>query len=232
MVEICSKPIQLVLVFHTAVDYLYRQGAGIGVVQQAECATTGVIKNQLIPGQERKYGITRENLVVQNIKTAGRAQMLALVHALGLAHGTIKRGCPKAVQIKKVTVFSDSPKVVHTINQHIKYAPDRLRDVASTNDRSMIKRVIARVRRLSRRGLEVAIAVSSGKDKAGEKVRTMARQRGRKSCGSRRRLLLAHGNSVEEQEEAAENQGTFELVIRAKEFPRDLEHEQVTVCNE
>ena len=85
MDEIRSKPIQLVLVLHTAVDYLYRQGAGIGVVQRAECATTGIIKNQVIPGQERKYGVTRENLVVENIKSAGRAQMLALVHALGMA---------------------------------------------------------------------------------------------------------------------------------------------------
>jgi ribonuclease HI len=220
MVEIRSKPTQLVLVLHTAVDYVYRQGAGIGVVQRAECATTGIIKNQLIPGQKRKYGITRENLVVENIKTAGRAQMFALVHALGLAHGTIKRGCPKAVQLQKVTVFSDSPKVVQTINHHIKYAPDSLRDAASTNDRSIIKRVIAGVRRLSRRGLEVAIAVPSGKDKAGGKARTMARQRGRKAYRSRRRLRLAHDNSVEEQEEAAGDQGTFELIIRAKESPR------------
>ncbi len=175
MVEIRSNPIQLVLVSHTAVDYMYRRGAGMGVVQRAECATTGIIKNQLVQGQERKYGITRENLVVENVKTARRAQMLALVHALGLAHGTIKRGCPKAVQLQKVTVFSDSPKVVQTIKHHIKYAPDSLRDVGSTKDRSIIKRIVAGASRLSRRGLEVAIAVSSGKDKAGEKAWTMAR---------------------------------------------------------
>ena len=60
MVEIHSNPIQLALVLHTTMDYLYRQGAGIGVVLRAECATTGIIKNQLIPGQDRKYGITRE----------------------------------------------------------------------------------------------------------------------------------------------------------------------------
>ena len=117
MVEIGSKPIQFVLVLHTVVDYLYRQGAGMGIVQRAECATTGIINNHLIPGQERKYDIARENLVVENFKTAGRAQMLALVHALGLAHGTIKRGCPNAVQPQRVTVFSDSLKVVQTINQ-------------------------------------------------------------------------------------------------------------------
>ncbi len=67
---------------------------------------------------------------------------------------------------------------------------------------------------------EVTIAVSSGKDKAGEKARTMARQRGRKACRSRRRPRLAHDNSVEGQEEAAGDQETFELVIRAEEPPR------------
>ncbi len=158
--------------------------------------------------------------------------MLALVHALGLAHGTIKRDCPKAVQLQKVTVFSDSPKVVQTINHHIKYAPDSLRDVASTSDRSIIKRVIAGVRRLSRGGLEVAIAVSDGKDKAGGKARTIARQKGRKACRSRRRRWLAHDDSVEEQEEAVGDQGTFELVIRAKESPDDMEREQATMYSE
>lgn len=85
---------------------------------------------------------------------------------------------------------------------------------------------------LSRRGLEVAIAISSKKDKAGKKARTMARQRGRKACRSRRRLRLAHTNLVEEQEEATKDQGTFELVIRAKEFPKQMEHVQATMYNE
>ncbi|ERF75586.1 hypothetical protein EPUS_04566 [Endocarpon pusillum Z07020] len=197
-------------------DYVYCQGAGTGVVQQTGCATRGIIQNQLIPGQERKYSVTRENLVVEQIKTVERAQMLALVYALGLAHGTIKRDCPKVFQLQKGTIFSESPKVVQTIKHHIKYAPDSLGDVTSTNDRSIIKRVIAGVHRLSRRGLEVAIAISSEKAKAGKKARKMARQRGRKACRSRHRLRLAHTNLVEEQEEATGDQGTFELVTRAK----------------
>jgi len=60
----------------------------------------------------------------------------------------------------------------------------------------------------------------------------MARQRGRKAYRSRRRLQLAHNNSVEEQEEAAEDQGTFKLIIRMKRSPEDTEHEQATVYNE
>ncbi|KAF7506179.1 hypothetical protein GJ744_012159 [Endocarpon pusillum] len=231
MGEIRSNPVQLVLVLHNVVDYLYCQGAGIGVVQQTERATRGIIKNQLIPGQERKYRIRRENPVVKNIKTVERAQMLALVYGLGLAHGKIKRDCLKAFQLQKVTIFSDSPKVVQRFHHHINYAPDSPGDETSINDRSIIKRVIAGVHGLSRRGLEVAIAISSEKDKAGGKARAMARQRGRKACRSRRRLRLAHTNLVEEQEEATGEQGIFELVIAAKELPKGKEHAQATIYN-
>lgn len=175
MVEKRPKPIQLTLVLHTAVDYLYHQGAGIGILQRAQCTKTGIIKNQILPVQQRKYGIKSEKFVVENIETSGRAQMLALMHALGLAYGTIKRGCPKAVQVKRVTVFSDSPKVVRTINYHIKHRLESFPNIASTNDYLVIKRVITKVRRLSSLGLEVAIVVFNGKDKAEGKARTIAR---------------------------------------------------------
>lgn len=91
-----GEPTQLHLVLHTAVDCLRHQGAGT-VVQRSECAATGTFSSQPIPAQERKYGIKSDNFAVQNVGTADRARMLALVHALGLAYGTIKRGCPKVI---------------------------------------------------------------------------------------------------------------------------------------
>lgn len=185
-----SKSIQLVLALYTGVDYVHGQGAGIGVVQRAECATTGILKHQQIPCQERRYGYKRKSLVVENIKTSSRAKMLALVHALDLAHDTIKRGYHKAIQLRKVVVFSDADAtmVVQTVHHHIEHNPDSLRDVARTNDRLMIKRVIDRVQRLTRHGLEVTITVSNREHKAGKRAKTMARQRGSKACRSRRRL--------------------------------------------
>ncbi|OCK87225.1 uncharacterized protein K441DRAFT_486719, partial [Cenococcum geophilum 1.58] len=171
MVERRPKAIQLVLVLHTAVDYVYAQGVGIGLVQRAECTTTGIIKNDIIQTEERKYSIKRENFAVENVKTPERALMLALLHALGLACGTIKRRCPKTVQLQKVTILSSSPTIVQIVNHHIKHAPKSLEDVASTNDRSMIKRVVAGVRRLSHHGLEVSIAVFGREDETGETAR-------------------------------------------------------------
>lgn len=48
MIERRPKAIQFVLVLHTTVDYVYAQGVGISLVQRAECATTGIIKNDMI----------------------------------------------------------------------------------------------------------------------------------------------------------------------------------------
>lgn len=216
MVEIYSKSAQLDLVLHTAVDYLHRRGAGIGVVQRAECTKTGAFQNDRIPGQERKYSYSRKDLVVKNIKTAARAQMLAMVHALGLAHRTVKRRCPKAVQLQKVTIFSDLPSAVQAVNHHMNYNANSLRDVVSTNDRSIIKRIVARVRKLSHRGLEVAIEVSSGTNRAGKRARTIARQNGRKAWKSRRRLQLVNMTPTEAEGTTRDHE-TSELVVRNPE---------------
>ncbi|KAF2180748.1 hypothetical protein K469DRAFT_591561 [Zopfia rhizophila CBS 207.26] len=147
MVERHTKATQLVLVLHTAVDYVYAQGVGIGLVQRAECATTGIIKNNIIQTKERKYSIKRENFAVENVKTPKRALMLALLHALGLACGTIKGCCPKTVQLQKVTILSSSPTIVQI---------------------------------------------------RGGTARTIARQRGRKACRSRRQLRLVQDDTSTE----------------------------------
>lgn len=195
-----SQPEPSRVCLYTAVDYLYGQGAGIGIVLRAEntSRTTGM-KGPTIPTQERNFSVTREQLGPENVKTAGRAEMLALVHALGLAYGTIRRLRTRVDRPQEVTVLCRSPKVVQTVNYHVKHASDSFREVASANDRSMIKRVVTSVRRLSRRGLQVSIALSCGDNEPGERAQTMARQRGRKACKSRRQLQLAHiDSSVEE----------------------------------
>jgi hypothetical protein len=107
-----SKNTRLALVLYSAVDYVYGQGAGIGILERAECTATGAIKSHLIPVQERIYGITRERLTVENAKMVERVQMLALVHALGLAYGTVKRCHLKSICLRKVMIYLDSPRVI------------------------------------------------------------------------------------------------------------------------
>ncbi|KAI4166371.1 MAG: hypothetical protein LQ342_000261 [Letrouitia transgressa] len=189
------KTVQIILKSNTAVDHLHRQGVGIGVVQHAECATTCVNQNHLVRAQDRKYGIPAKRFMVDNVKTATRAQILALLHALALARATVKQGSPRCVQFQSVVVFSESSKVVQLVNHHMEHGPDRLEDVTSTNDRKMIKKVLTAVQRLSHHGPNVSISVSSRGDKTGEKARKLARQKGRKACKSRHRLRLAQNIS-------------------------------------
>ena len=89
------------------------------------------------------------------------------------------------------------------------------------NDCRMIKKVIVGIRNLSRRGLEVDIAVSKGGDKDYEKAKTLARQRGRKASRSRRRRRSAYNSSAGDQEESVPDHRTLKLVIRSKEHARD-----------
>jgi predicted MarR family transcription regulator len=230
MVERHPKAIQLVLVLHTAVDYVYAQGVGISLVQRAKCATTGIIKNDIIQTEERKYSIKRENFTVENIKTPNRALMLALLHALGLARGTIKRHCSKTVQLQEVTIHSSSPAIIQIVNHHIKHAPKSLEDVASTNDRLMIKRVVAGVRKLSHYGLKVSIAVFGTEDETGKTARTMARQRGRKACRSRRQLRLALDDTSTEAQHTVGDEAALEGTLESP-YPMitpstDTKHEE------
>jgi restriction endonuclease Mrr len=81
------------------------------------------------------------------------------------------------------------------VNHHITHNTDNadsLQDVASTNDRSLIRKVVTRARKLSSRDFEVAILVSCEKDMGRESARTLARQKGRKSLKSRRLSQLVH----------------------------------------
>ena len=198
MAEVNLPHIQLNLVIHTAVDYIAGRGVGIGVVQQAECLSKGTIRNNRIPSQEQKHSYSRRGLMVNNIKTKARAYMLAMIHALGLADRTIKR-YPKAPQPRKVTILSDLPDTVKMVNHYISHYK-HLRNVASTKDRSLLKKIITRVRKLSHSSITVAIVASDRRDKAGRRARTLAKQRGRKSLKSRRGSQFV--NSSPEAEEA------------------------------
>lgn len=178
---------RLSLVLHTAVDFVPLQGIGIGIVQRAP---TGAARNNIIPIEERKYSVKRSQFSAENVKTRERAHMFAILHAMGLARGTIKRRCTPTLRIQKVMVLCDSSTVVDLVNFHRDHGPESLGSVISTNDRSMITRVLTGIRELSRRGVHVAIA-EDGQERSSKetgKAKTMARQKGRKACRSRRQV--------------------------------------------
>ncbi|KAF2011251.1 hypothetical protein BU24DRAFT_353940 [Aaosphaeria arxii CBS 175.79] len=129
---------QLALVLHTAVDFVHCQGIGIGIVQRA---STGAARNNLIPMEKRKYSVKRSQFSAENVKTLKRAHMFAILHAMGLARGTIKRRCTATLRVGKVVVLFDVA-------------------IAEVGQESNSKETL--------------------------KAKTMARQKGRKACRSRR----------------------------------------------
>jgi hypothetical protein len=131
--------------------------------------------------------------------------MFAILHAMGLARGTIKRRCTTNLKTRRVTVLCGSLTVVEWVNSHRDYGPENLQNVTSTNDRSMIKRVLTGIRELSRRGVDVTIAEYGQESSSKEtmKVKTMARQKGRKACRSHC-LIQPNAASATEKAKAAQ----------------------------
>jgi ribonuclease HI len=176
------------------VDYVQRQGLGIGIVQQAEIVVAEGAKraraSHVSPTKEKKYSVKRELFRAQNVKTKDRANMLALLHALGMAHDTVrKNGTEESSRVEEVVLVTSSPTVVESVNHHIQNAPKSLEQVPKMNDRLMIKRVVKAVKKkLFRRGVNISTAVAKEYDttvarvRASARAKTLARQRGSKAC--------------------------------------------------
>lgn len=177
---------QLSLILHTAIDFVHGQGVGIGIVVHE---TTGTARNSSKRIEKHKYSVKRSQFSTENVKTQERAHMFAILHAMGLARGTTKRRRTATLRIQKVVVLCGSSKVINLVNFRRDHGPECLERVTSTNDRSMIKRVLKDIRVLTRREVDVTIA-EDGQEGTSEfsiEARTMARQKGRKACRDRRR---------------------------------------------
>jgi ribonuclease HI len=197
-----TKAVQLVL--HTEVDYVYRQGLGIGIVQQAERMMYDGAKrsrtNHVSPTKEQKFSIKREFFRAQNVKTERRAYMLALLHALGMAYDTVrKNGTKESSCVDEIVITTSSPTVVEAVNHHIQNAPKSLKLVTKMKNRLMIERVVKAVKKkLFRRGVNISIVVADEHDTAVKRARTLARQRGSNACKSRRQRTRAQSDDPTE----------------------------------
>jgi ribonuclease HI len=183
-----SKPMRAVqLILHAEVDYVHKQGLGIGIIQQAErVVEAGARKpraGSVSPTKEKKYSIKGELFTAENVKTKERSYMLALLHALGMAYSTIKKnGTNEGSNVEDVKIATSSPAVVETVNHHIQNSSESLEYVANMNDRVMIERVVRAVKKVFRRGVNVSITLADGHDTTVARARanTLARQRGRR----------------------------------------------------
>jgi len=214
MNSLFPEKVKLELLLHTAVDHVKGQGVGIGILQQARCAKTGALTPELLPTEERRYGITRASFPTENVKTRERAELLAILHALGLASSTIKKRCPPNVQLRTIQIFCEHPSVIYTAKHHLRYYPASLEDEVSGNDRAMIKRVVQAIQKLERRSFEVFLTIANMEDGAQKKVGLAARQRGRFACRQRRRLQHTRERVSTVVRRNLENENSTEALIK------------------
>lgn len=212
----------VVVALHTATDFVKRQGAGAGIIQRAMCAATGRTRHDLIPTMTRKKGLNRGRLEDEKVKSEQGARLFALIHAIGLAHWTIKRirrrlGFSDTEQtrsnittVQSVVAYTDSHALVDDINHHIRHAPDSLLEIACPKECRLMKYLVAGVKRVSKYGPDVSIAVSSGSDEDEIKVRRIAKAKGRKACASRR-------STKKRVAQLRASQVTCDLPIRTKD---------------
>ncbi|UPX09462.1 uncharacterized protein EKO05_0000151 [Ascochyta rabiei] len=202
--NILTVPHQVFLILHTAVVFGHKEGIGIGIIQNA--ATDATQSNTLLR-EEHKHGIECGQVGAKNVKTCERANMLALVLAMGLARSTLKRQYAAArIKVQSVTVLCSLPAVVEVIKHHRACGTKSLESVVSTEDRSMLRRVLAGVRRLSRYNVQVSVVWygAEGNTVDAARVEMIARHRKKKACRRRRherRIMSKNTETVGDEEE-------------------------------
>jgi hypothetical protein len=177
---------QLSLVLHTAVDYSPSKCIDIGILRSA---ARGSAESRTLPAAEQTHGIERSQATATNIKKRERAHMYALTLALGLARSTTKQTCtPARFDVQSVTVLCGSPAVVELVEYHRAHGPASLESVVCAEDRAMVRKVLASVKRLVRCNVQVSVEEDGAEGSAVDaaRVKMMAHQRRKKACRRRR----------------------------------------------
>ncbi|KAH6621815.1 hypothetical protein C7974DRAFT_377481 [Boeremia exigua] len=184
--NVLTVPHQFSLILHTAVDFGHKAGIGIGIIQSAATDTT---QSNTLLREEHKHGIERGQVGAKNVTARERAHMFALVLAIGLARSTLKQQHATArIKVQSIAVLCSLPAVVERIKDHRVRGIKSLKSVVSTEDRSMLRRVLVAIRRFSRYNVQVSVVeygVESNTVDAA-RVEMIARHRKKKTCRRRR----------------------------------------------
>jgi hypothetical protein len=133
--------------------------------------------------------------------------MYALTLALRLARSTIKQTCTTArFTVQSVTVLCGLPAVVELLAHHRAHGPAGLESVGSAEDRAMVRKVLASVKRLARCNVRVAVVEDGTEGSAVDaaRVKVMAHQKRTKDCRRRRherRIMAKNAATAGEEEE-------------------------------
>jgi hypothetical protein len=215
----------LTLISHTAVSYAKCRGVRICLVQHAKShGHLGVRSTndyRLSLSRQRNFGIKREDITTQNVKPRERAHMLAISRAtFGAPRYKTYSGTREDVALERVKVLLDSGDVVALISRYRDNATQNLEDIASVNDRKMIAKVLAEIRKLIKQGIKVEITQNVVGDtavgnRASAKAKMIAKRTGRKASGYFQKRAQARV-AVKELGDGLYWQMTLELPMRLR----------------
>ncbi|KAH8632448.1 hypothetical protein IG631_14131 [Alternaria alternata] len=156
--------------------------------------------------------------------------MYAIILAMGLASRTLRLRCTTTrIKMQSVTVFCTLPSVVALIKYHQAHGPKSLESVASLEYRSMIKRVLANAKKLSRYDVQVSVSEDGEESFTLEtaRVKMMAYQRKRKACRRRRqerRIMSKNAGAAGDKKEGGGSDEDRNGMGHEEEMRKDSSH--------
>jgi hypothetical protein len=180
-----------ILVVHTAVCYDQCQGLGVGLVQRVACAKTGRTRNDVLETQKQGVKVGCEGFAASRKNPHRRADMLALLKALHLAHATVKKRWPQTAASTTVLILLGRPckEIMDIITHHIEHGPESYKALQDPH-RSTVKRIIKRIHQIRNAGFKVSVQMSDHHDSGIQLAAArVAERKFKRACHDARKLV-------------------------------------------
>lgn len=181
-----------ILVVHTAVCYDQSQGLGVGLVQRVACAKTGRTKSDILETQKQGLKVGREEFAASKKNPHRKADMVALLKALQLAHATVKNRWPQSAAPTTVVILLGRPcnEIMEIITHHIEYGPESYKSLQDPH-RSTVKQIIKRIHQIRGTGFKVSVSMSDHHDSGVQIAATCeAERRFKRACHDVRKVAV------------------------------------------
>lgn len=156
-----------VLVVHTAVDYYWSQGLGVGLLQRVACAKTGKTKSDVLATQKQAVKVRVEEFAASKRNPQRRADMIALLKALHMARSTVKKNAwlkpDEAPTTVMILLGCPCKELMKVVTHHIEFGPESYKSLQEP-DRTTVKHIIKRIHQIRRAGLKVTVTMSDHHD--------------------------------------------------------------------
>lgn len=185
-----------VLVVHTAVCYDQCHGLGVGFVQRIACAKTGRTKSDILATQKQGVKVVLEEFAASRRNPHRRADMVALLKALHLAHATVKKHWSQTSAPTTGLILLGRPyqEIMDIITHHIEHGTESYKSLQHPY-RSTVKQIIKRIHQIRGAGFKVSVQVSDHHDSDVQlAVAQEAERRFKRACHDVRKLATGTAN--------------------------------------